>query len=446
MRSSQTKLLWIVLAVCIVLLLGIAVAVPAAYLWLHRPQPTALVAWQDPVAAIAPEGIAPEIALFPLAGALESETIDTAINNGELETAYATLAFGLSLSDAQRIGRLVLLGQAFAQAEQTERAALAYRQIEDLAVLSPALTDAARAEALFSAGQGWAALDQAGEARWAYDQVYTIARHSPYLQSAQRRDLFASLVKAYGEIGAGEKAQDCQARIDELDRQAAEPPAAAPPKPPELPAGEEPISSPEVGALEEARRQAAFALLQAVPEEGEPPETAVSALADALRAEDAAKMALYRQELQATTQLSRRIDIYWHLIRWLTLKYQVAAQGFGLSLVPEWEAQRIEIQSSLSAAYEELLFAYEDLIAGLPDAALIDPAIYRVRRQEALAGRLGQYPNYPEQDLADKVREAVHDLIAAGFVEPLYVDAARDESGLRFFLNTAARYGTAGQE
>ena len=54
--------------------------------------------------------------------------------------------------------------------------------------------------------------------------------------------------------------------------------------------------------------------------------------------------------------------------------------------------------------------------------------------------------NYPEPDLADKVREAAHNLIAVGFIEPLYVDAAHGESGMRFFLNTAARYGTAGQE
>ncbi len=446
MRSSQTRLLWIALPVCFIILLLAAVVAVAAYLLLHRQPIAELRPWQDPAAAVAPEGIAPEMALFPLAGALESETIDTAIGNGELETAYSVLAFGMSLSDAQRIGRLVLLGEAFTQAGQGERAALTYQQIGDIAVLSPFLTDAARADALLSAGRGWAALEQQGEAQWAYNQVYTIALHSPYLQSAQRRDLFTALLETYGEIGADEAMQRCQEHIDELDRETVKPAAAVPPKPPDLPGGREPISSAEVGALEEARRQAAFALLQAIPEDGgEPPENLVGTLADALRAEDAAKMALYRQELGTATQLSRRIDVDWHLIRWLTLKYQIAARGFGLSIVPEWETQKPAIQAALSGAYEDLLLTYEDLITGLPDAALIGPGRYQVRRTEALAGRLGQYPNYPAPSLADKIQEAAKDLIAAGFAEPLYVDTITDDqAGLRFFLNTAEAYGSGG--
>jgi hypothetical protein len=172
----------------------------------------------------------------------------------------------------------------------------------------------------------------------------------------------------------------------------------------------------------------------------------VNALAEALRAQDAAKQALYRQELEGTTQFSWRIDVHWHLIRWLTLKYQVAARAFGLSIVPEWEEQVADIQSVLSTVYEDLLFDYEDLITGLPDVSLIGPGSYQVRRMGTLAGRLGQYPNYPEEPMADKIREAVNDLIAAGFVEQLYVDMTTDDVGLSFFLRPANMYGAPVQE
>jgi hypothetical protein len=210
--------------------------------------------------------------------------------------------------------------------------------------------------------------------------------------------------------------------------------------------GGEPVSSPEVGTLEEARRQAAFSLLQTLSETGAAPADQVAALASALQVEDAAKLALYRQELDATTQPSRRANVHWHTIRWLTLKYQVASRAFGISILPEWEAQVADIQSSLSTAYENLLFDYEDLVTALPDASLVGPGSYRVRRLVTLAGRLGQYPNYREQQMAEAIREAASSLIAAGFVDHLFVDVRAEETGLHFFLNPGSRYGAPAHE
>jgi hypothetical protein len=129
------------------------------------------------------------------------------------------------------------------------------------------------------------------------------------------------------------------------------------------------------------------------------------------------------------------------MIRWLTLKYQVATRGFGLSLVPEWEAQAADIQSALSKAYEDLFFDYEDLVTALPEASLIGPGSYVVRRQMNLAGRLGRYPNYPDQQLADKLRDAAIELIAGGAGDWLYVDVVAKGEGLRFLLNPADQYG-----
>jgi hypothetical protein len=443
MRSSQKKLMWILLAVVVFLVIVAAISV-GIYLLMRGRSPAA-TGWQDPILQAQPAEVMPDLALYPLAGALPLETIDAAIGNGDLETAYATLAYSLDLSDAQRIGRLILLGRRFADAEKPDRAALAYQQIYDLAVLSPTLNDPARADALLSAGKGWAAVENETLALAAYGQVYTIAAYSPYLQRADRREMLNLLEIAYRDLGAVEAAEGCRQKIVELDQEPQSQPAATPMELPALPAIGEPISSAEVGALEETRRQATYALLQSLSGGGAPPAGQVNALAGALTAEDAAKLALYRQELEATTQVGRRIDVYWHLIHWLTLKEQVAEKAFGLSIVPEWEAQAADIRSALSTAYEGLFYDYEDQVTALPNASLLEPGHYQDRRLVTLAGRLGQYPNYPEQQMADKIREAVTKLIAAGFVQQLYVDQMSDDMGLRFFLSPASGYGTPAQ-
>ena len=438
MRSNRRVLIVILLAAAFLLLLVAIVAV--ALFFVLRQPPAEVAAWQDPVAGLAADEIDPSLALYPLAGAAELETVDAGLDSGDLETAYATLLFGLGPTDAQRIGRLVILGREQAEAERPQRAALVYQQIFDLAVLSPRLTDAARSDALLASGKGWARIEEEASALRAFDQAYVVAVGSPYLQMAQRQEILTHLSAAYQALGEEGRARSCQDRVLELGQEVQKP-SAAPPPLPELPERGEAVSSAEVGQLEQARREAALALIESFAPGEMPPPEPVQALAQALQAEDAAKLELYRQELAATSQPSRRIAVLWAMIRWLTLKYKVALGGFGLSLVPEWEAQEAEIQSTLGVAYEELFFAYEDLVTALPEAALIDPGSYLVRRQVNLAGRLGQYPNYPVQQMAEDLQAAAMALIAAGAGEELYVDALAEDSGLYFYLNLAERYG-----
>jgi hypothetical protein len=422
--------------------LVVVAAVVAVIYFVLRQQPAVETVWQDPMAAIRPEEIAIDLALYPLAGALELETVDAAIANGDLETAYATLVFGLELTDAQRAGRLVLLGGRFVEAEKLERAALCYQQVYDMAVLEPNLSDPARADALLAAGRGWASLGDTERALEVYDQVHLVAMESPYLQMANRRDLLVALEAAYEALGREDLAEASRAETVELDRQTQPQPPAVPGDRPGLGPGEGVLSSAEVGALEEARRQAAFDLLQAYSAQGEAPADLVAGLAQALQAEDGAKLALYEQELEGATQPGRRIDAHWQTIRWLMLKYQVAAGGFGLSLVPQWEESIAEIQSDLSKAYESLFFDYEDLVTALPVAGLIGPGSYQVRREVILDGRLGRYVNYPARQLTDKLQDAVQELIASGAVDRLYVDVTSGEEGqLHFYLSPAGEYG-----
>jgi hypothetical protein len=443
MRSDRRLWAWILLAVVAVFF--IVVAASAAFFLFLRQREAASFGWQDPVGAVAPDKIASDLAVYPLAGALEVETIDAALSNGELETAYAALVFAPDLADSQRIGRLILLGRRFGEAGDSEKAGLSYQQVFEIAILSPGLSDPARADALLGAGRGWTDLGSRSQAQGAYDQVYLIATRSPHLHMAHRRDLLVELEGAYAELGEAVQSDAARQQIIELDQGVGLQPPRQPDKSPDLPRGTNVVSSPEVGALEEGRRQAAYALLQSLEAGGEAPPAQVNALAQALQAEDTAKLTLYRQELEATAQLGRRIDIHWQIIRWLTLKSRIAMKGFGLSLVPEWESQAANIQSILSKAYEDLYFDYEDLVTGLPEASLMGPGSYQVRRQVVQAGRLGQYPNYPEQQMAEKLQSSASDLIGAGFLDELYVDVAARDGSLHFFLSSTDNYGSAGQ-
>jgi hypothetical protein len=101
--------------------------------------------------------------------------------------------------------------------------------------------------------------------------------------------------------------------------------------------------------------------------------------------------------LAAAAQLSRKIDITIAQIEWLSTKYRVARQAYGLSLVPEWEADAEQIRADLTKTYETLFALYADLIVALPEVSQIDKATEERLRREILTGELGRYPNYPEE-------------------------------------------------
>lgn len=441
MSWIRGKLLWILLA-AIILLLIVAVVAGVIYVVL-REGTSADTSWRDPLQQVLTEQIAPDLALYPLAGAAELDTVDAALASGDLETAYATLVFAMEPSDSQRTGRLILLGDAFAQAQQLDRAALVNEQVFDTTILSPSLNDPMRADALLAAGQGWATIGRQAEALDAYSQVYELALQSPHLQMANRRQLLSLLEAAYGELGETELAQLCREKIIELDQSSNPQPTLLISDSPDMSLGGGTVSSPEVGSLEEARRQAAHTVINVLSAGTEPSPSLTASLAQALRAEDSAKLSLYSQELEGTTQPGRRIDVHWHLIRWLILKYKVATLGFGVSLVPEWETQSADIRSALSKAYEDLFFDYEDLVTALPEASSIGPGSYMTRRQLNLEGRLGHYPNYPADGLAAKLQDAVFALISDGHLDELYVDRTAGGEPLHFFLSPAERYGQA---
>ena len=145
---------------------------------------------------------------------------------------------------------------------------------------------------------------------------------------------------------------------------------------------------------------------------GNAPLAAETALKEALVAEDLRKLPFYDAEIEQEAQLSRKVDIMFAKIEWLSIKYRVAKQAFGLNIVPEWAEQDERIRADLTKAYQALFSLYADLIIALPKASQIDKATEERLRREVLAGELGRYPNYPEEQRRQQLLDATDQLIA----------------------------------
>jgi hypothetical protein len=341
----------------------------------------------------------------------------------------------------------LLLAQRMRLSEEQELAAVCYQQAVDLAVLSPTLSDVRRADALLAAGNGWSDLGQEAEAAASYDQVLTIAVGSPQVQPAHRLQWLESLEQAFDALGRTERAALCRQQIENLRQQPAGAPASAAPAPIDLGLSARAPTSDALLALEEARRQAAQALVDwlarqdtEAPGDLAVPPDLVANLAQALQAEDQGRTDFYQAQLEQTVAPQERVALHRATIDWLGLKARVATRLTGLSLLPAWEAEEAVILSALSMAYDDLYLEYEDMAVALPDVSQISQGQMEVVRWALLMGRLGLYPNYPERQRLVQLDQISQDLIAASQYGTLYVTATEVDSTPHFRLVTAQDY------
>jgi len=425
-RRRFTLLAFLLTSAVLLTLLGLILV--GAYVYLTRqpelPQPVP----QEPWAAVDVEAIAPPLALRTLAGEAEAATIQAALTVGDLDTAYATLVFSPSLSDAERAGHLLLLAQRYIAAEQGSKAAVCLQQVHSLIVLSPLLSDIARADAALQAASGWRAIGRQDAARLSLAQAEVVAAQGLHLRPAQRRDLWQRVAAAYAALGDEEKAAAARQAADRPHSVAAQPTAA-----PLLPSflGETPPSE-EIEELQAARQQRAATLIQQwIALEGGDVGPEVADLAEFLRREDAARRAYFDQVAATSPQLAVQAAAAWERVMWLTLKYRIARRGFGLSLMPAWEADAPLIRSELTKAYEILFQLYGDEATALPYATDVDQAWVELLREEILLGQLELYPDYPEDQLVQRLQEA-QERLQATQGGGLWV-AFRMEDGKRIF-------------
>ena len=443
--GSIRKLLFFILVSGFLIFVLAGIVAFGAYFFTSRRE-VSLSAWSDPIAHIETKKVMPALALLPLAGVPSSEAFSQALEAGELESAYAILVFSLDLSERERVGSFLLLARRYAEVGNATKAKLCYRQASAIATLSPVLSDFTRADAYLQVGSGLANLREQGEAKLNYDQAYTIALYSLYLKKAHQKSILDKLVPAYKAIGENQRAEQALTQSAALNLEASdsiEPESADQDREFLLGRPKEPSLIPqEVAEAEAARRKAAYNLSDYLLSTlKQPPDNLMANMAQALRTEDEARLSFYNTEPAEPPMLLEKVAVAWHKVRWLTIKYQVASGSYGVSLVPEWEAQVAEIQSELSKAYEDLYALYGEQVIALPEADAIDRAWVEVLRQEIEVGRLGLYPNYPEEQLIAKLKEATEKLIAAGQDRSLLVDTLPQHNVNIFILASDESYG-----
>ncbi len=367
---------------------------------------TDLITFRSPLDT---DQIDPALALASLGGVPESDIISEAIEKERAETALAATLFHPTLSDADSAGSFLLLAPIYTERGEREKGLFCYRLAGLIATLSPELTNTARTDLFFQVSQGLTQLNEPELAKFYLDQAFIIALRSPFLQTVHRRTIFEQLQRGYIALGERELARrslDLSANPPDIEFVST---AGA-----ILPAGA-PVILPEAVQAAEANRwlraQELAALL--VERGGTAPPAAYEALRTALIDEDREKLQFYDAELDRENQIGKRIDLAMAKVAWLSTKHRIARQGFGLSLVPEWETQAEPIRADLTKAYEVLYAAYADLIITLPTATQVEVATAEKLRREVLAGELGRYPNYPELQRQKQLLEAMEQLMVS---------------------------------
>ncbi len=399
---STLAILMLILIVAVVMLfvssqLGLADSVSSGLLGTNA----------NPLDMIEVEKVDPALALASLGGVSEAEVIREAIHKARPETALSALLFEPTLTDRESASNFLSLAAAYPVPEEQAKAILCYRMAGTIAILSPTIPDTGRADIFLQAGEGLIELEENVWAKFYLDQAFIVAARSPSLQAVQRRAIFARLQKNYIAIKE-------RALARESLNISANPPPLGPPIPtdPILPPSE-PVPLALVVQEAEAERWMRAQELAAILVErgGKAPQEAQQALQAALIAEDRQKLSFYRTEMATTARLTKKIDITMAQIDWLSIKYKVARRAYGISLVPEWEAEAGQIRADLTKTYETLYALYADLIVALPEASQIDKATEERLRREILAGELGRYPNYPEEQRQRQLLEATAHLL-----------------------------------
>jgi hypothetical protein len=414
-RKSQLGLMIIVGTLTILaFILAVALAVLFATSQFGAGSGTSnrLLTGTSPLTSVDVGKVDPALALASLGGVPDAEVITQALNKARPETALAAALYSPALLDKESAGSLLLLAAAYTaqkpDAQAMQKAGLCYKLAGAVATLSPAVSDTARADVFIQAGEGFIELGQPNQAKFYLAQAFLIAERSPFLQAVHRRAIFERLQKDFIILNERELARAS------LNLSANPPPVATfLSEEPVLPKPG-PIALPEQVQTAEAKRWRHAQELAAIMVErgGKAPQATQTALREALITEDQQKLAFYEEALTSAARVSKKIEVMAAKIEWLSIKYRVARQAYGISLVPEWEAQAEQIRADLTKSYEAMFALYSDLIVALPDVAQIDRATTERLRREVLAGELGRYPNYPEEQRQKQLLEAMAQLMA----------------------------------
>jgi hypothetical protein len=157
----------------------------------------------------------------------------------------------------------------------------------------------------------------------------------------------------------------------------------------------------------------------------QPPETVRQSLEKTLVREDRLRAQVYGDGLDQSSDLLQRVAFARARVEWLTLKWRVAQQGFGMALVPAWESQQLDIEATLSQACQEYFLILRDAAISLPRQGEAVQGQMEAILDQIKMGRLGLPPYAQEGELVRALDQVERELMGLGLGR-LYVTVKAD--------------------
>lgn len=422
-------------------LLILGVLALAAFFFLTRSAPASPV-YDSPLSILQPEQVRPDLALRQLVGDPADALAYQALNAGELHTAHAIGLFDVGfagnnaeasgggspnsgLVGSKRAGFYQQLAGKYLDRGLNVEANAAYSTLRSLTVLDIEIPALERATLLTQTAEGLLALGEDEAALDAVNQALLMGKQIPDLLPAQRMQIFQGLKPLADELDD----ETFSAQVDDLLRNPYLTPAGVLLTPQLWMLAEPvPLDQPLLDAIQ-AREVAANQLAERIKfTGGEDIEPERQALAAALLNEEQMRIGYYQRMAAAQPTLGQQLWLLSDQRAWVALKLRIAMRGFGLSIMPEWEANLSGIQQDLSTVTGSF-----DLITQALAATLVDPIHQQMMEAEslqwlALQAELGLDPGSNTVDLSSRLQAVQQGLAQVG--APLALPVAYDEGAV----------------
>jgi len=429
--SSRRRHIWLQLTLLIGFILCLILGVGAlAALLLLKTEPETAPAL-SPLSTIPVDKIAANHALAQLAGDPAKALAYQAVQAGELDLANAVTFFSVDLSDSDRLALWQQLGRRYLATGNMEQGINAFNHARMVAVLSASLTFVERSQALLQIVDDLLKVHATAPALDAAIQVKRLAEQTPDILPAQRSQIFETLRQMSRQL-------DNSSFEDEIDASARNPYLT----PPGVALVNrwntlaQPLSDdPTVLDAVKLRRQVAHALADRIVQTGGidiDPER--QTLMNALLNEDHARSAAFQRTISSGINLGQQFTLLQSQREWAALKLRVAVRGYGISIVPQWEASLPQLQQELASANNNLLVVVEAITAAQTDPVV--QAMLRVETQMWVAQQteLGLVSDRTLADISDQMRYLQSQLsqLNKPLALPVALESGSTPPGFRF--------------
>lgn len=427
--------LWLqlILFLCFVACLLVGLMSITALIWLSNADRAIVSGTSLP--EVDSSNISARLSLHQLAGDSAAALALQAINAGDLETAWAILAYLPASSNVNQMATLYQLlsrrmqGPQMTELRSENRISELQRLARALATLSPQMDTTVRSQLLLQGTRDLLSIGNIADAKVTAVQLQRLAQQAPDLLPAQRSQIIEPLKQLSHEFSEPEFEQ----RLIELSR-----------NPYLSPAGEYlpslmfslviwPKPSPEIELITSQRKQAAALLINRLSHDTAYVESDLFAsgmsaeqdgLGRALLVEDEARKLWLQQILAGDSSPEEKLGALLSQHEWVLLKARIGVGGFGLTLVPEWRDDLSSIEDELSLLTGNIDNAIDTLMDSI--ALPRDKAILRVEKFMwlALQYEFGRFSRGSKSLLSNDLHFAQQELERQGLTLalPVYLD------------------------